>query len=447
MRHIIALLVSIPAALAAQQAEIHTFGGEHFEEGRQIITCADGGFLAVGTTGSYAPGNTDIYLLRLAADLTCLWNKSVGGMQTEWGYSVVEDSFGTFYVCGFTNSSGEGGYDAAVYRIDASGDIIWHHTYGGNDWDFAYDICAHPDGGFVIAGNTYSIGNQGSVAWLTHIGPLGNVIGEATLNETGENRWVDVEPYPDGIVAAGYAQQNESISSIICAYTTDLDMAWSFQLAPEVQVNAITVVDDNIFYCGNWHTNDLEIGVFGILHTDGSPIAYFGEPNTFTYHSNAIDVVGNKVVMPGGITFFGAGGFDANLLFKNLNNGFFGNPTFGQSLDEELYGGCPDGNGGYIAVGVSESLNENAEPQLLVIKVDAISSGDYTDNFAIGETCLITGLTEYENSLPGILLAETWFDLTGRELIPGHANMACGVYIRVSRYTNGTVTRSTVVIE
>ena len=36
---------------------------------------------------------------------------------------------------------------------------VWEKTFGGDDWDKAYAITPTKDGGFVVAGVTYSFGN------------------------------------------------------------------------------------------------------------------------------------------------------------------------------------------------------------------------------------------------------------------------------------------------
>jgi len=79
------------------------------------------------------------------------------------------------------------------------GDVLWQKTYGGEDWDFAYDIEVDDSGDYFIVGETYSTGhgnndvylikvnNAGEVIWDTAYGTAGNEIGrKLTFADNGD---------------------------------------------------------------------------------------------------------------------------------------------------------------------------------------------------------------------------------------------------------------------
>ena len=52
------------------------------------------------------------------------------------GQIVKQTSEGGYIVAGFTNSSGQGSYDALVIKTDSNGNLQWNKTYGdyGSAW-------------------------------------------------------------------------------------------------------------------------------------------------------------------------------------------------------------------------------------------------------------------------------------------------------------------------
>ncbi len=82
------------------------------------------------------------------------WNRTFGGEGHDYIYSVSQAQDGGFILAGLTWSYGAGKKDAWVIKTDANGSEQWNRTFGGNSSDEA--LCAQQtaDGGFIIAGAT-----------------------------------------------------------------------------------------------------------------------------------------------------------------------------------------------------------------------------------------------------------------------------------------------------
>jgi hypothetical protein len=59
-------------------------------------------------------------------------------------------------MAGATRSFGAGETDAWVLKLRADGSIEWQMSYGGVANDWAYSIQQTTDGGYIVAGMTYS---------------------------------------------------------------------------------------------------------------------------------------------------------------------------------------------------------------------------------------------------------------------------------------------------
>ncbi len=78
--------------------------------------------------------------------------------------------------CGTITDSATGIGDAWLVRIDLNGDTLWSRNYGGIDADDSWQIEKTPDGGFLLAGGSYSYrnGNAEDDAWIVKTDANGN---------------------------------------------------------------------------------------------------------------------------------------------------------------------------------------------------------------------------------------------------------------------------------
>jgi len=165
----------------------------------------DGGFVVVGATTAFGAAGLDAWVLRLDAQGNILWQRRYGGGGSDVGYSVRVTSDGGFVVAGFTTSFGAGSYDAWVLRLDASGNVLWQRAYGGGLQDWADSVDLTPDGGFVVAGYTESLGAGQNDVWVLKLDASGNVQWTATYGDTADDYAYAVQALPDGgFVVAGY---------------------------------------------------------------------------------------------------------------------------------------------------------------------------------------------------------------------------------------------------
>jgi uncharacterized delta-60 repeat protein len=94
------------------------------------------------------------------------WNNTYGGTQSDRAYSVHHTSDGGYIMAGYTYSLGAGANDFWLVKTDSSGDQQWNRTYGGPDADVAYSVQQTSDGGYIVAGYTDSFGAGYDDAWL-----------------------------------------------------------------------------------------------------------------------------------------------------------------------------------------------------------------------------------------------------------------------------------------
>jgi hypothetical protein len=79
-----------------------------------------------------------------------LWTRVIGGTGDDLPSAIRQTSDGGFIVVGTTNSSGAGGWDVSLVKLDAAGNVQWSRSYGTRHDDFGWDVRERPGGGFVV---------------------------------------------------------------------------------------------------------------------------------------------------------------------------------------------------------------------------------------------------------------------------------------------------------
>jgi len=123
-----------------------------------LIETSDGGYALAGPSDSLdSTGKTDFWLVKTDSNGVMEWNQTYGGPEVERAYSLVESSDGGFALAGERIVSLDNGYRAWRFwlvKTDENGNMVWNQTYGHAN-DGARSLVRTSDGGFALAGFTY----------------------------------------------------------------------------------------------------------------------------------------------------------------------------------------------------------------------------------------------------------------------------------------------------
>jgi len=149
-------LLLISSVFASSEMWSQTYGGSWGEGAYSLVKTLDGGFALLGGTGSFDAGNGDFWLVKTDKDGNIEWNQTYGGYGEDTGYSLVQTRDGGYALSGSTLNFGAESHDMWLIKTDANGNVEWNQTYGGPGWEKAYSLIETSDGGFAMAGETYS---------------------------------------------------------------------------------------------------------------------------------------------------------------------------------------------------------------------------------------------------------------------------------------------------
>ncbi|MCX6641076.1 MAG: T9SS type A sorting domain-containing protein [bacterium] len=175
-----------------------TFGGSGSDWGLSVQQTTDGGYIIVGGTRSYGAGYDDVYLIKTDANGNSVWTRTFGGSDNDCGYSVQQTSDGGYVIAGGTYSYGTGSYDVYLIKTDANGDSVWTRTFGGSNYDFGSSVQQTADGGYIIGGGTVSFGAGNSDVYLIKTDAEGNLNWQHTFGGYDDDYCYRAQQTSDG---------------------------------------------------------------------------------------------------------------------------------------------------------------------------------------------------------------------------------------------------------
>jgi len=183
-----------------------TYGGTYDDVGNSVQQTSDGGYIIAGYTGSFGAGYKDVYLIKTNASGDTLWTRTYGGTNHDEGNSVQPTSDRGYIITGYTVSFGAGGNDVYLIKTDSSGDTLWTRTYGGTNDDECKSVQPTSDGGYIIAGLTWSFGAGYNDVYLIKTSASGDTLWTRTYGGSNYDEGYSVQPTSDsGYIITGYA--------------------------------------------------------------------------------------------------------------------------------------------------------------------------------------------------------------------------------------------------
>jgi hypothetical protein len=121
-----------------------------------FIQTLDGGFALACKRFPFGSVYVDSWFIKTDESGNLEWNEIFGGAGMDYPTSLVQLLDGSFVFAGCTDSYGYGGYDFWLIKIDNYGNMEWNYTYGTQNMDTNPSLVKTLDGGFALAGYTWT---------------------------------------------------------------------------------------------------------------------------------------------------------------------------------------------------------------------------------------------------------------------------------------------------
>jgi hypothetical protein len=226
-----------------------TYGGKQDDMGWDLLEMPDKGFLLAGTTLTDNRNSRDMIAIRVDETGNVIWEKTFGTEKDEYCWDMVATEDGYYLLAGETNLEGEygkGNKDFYVVKIDSKGNIIWTHTYGGQNTDRCYSADAAEDG-YLLLGSTNSYGAGDQDAYLLKVDLQGKIQWSKTYGSEKFDMGHDVKCSRDGgCVVIGYSQTESKGENDAWIFKTDSEgkVSWDTKIGGEKDDRAIRGIQD-----------------------------------------------------------------------------------------------------------------------------------------------------------------------------------------------------------
>ena len=321
----------------------YSFGGTRDEEGYDVISTSDGGYVLVGYTWSF--GNSQqIYVVKLDLFGSLIWEKTYGGSMWDVGNSIIELKTGNFLITGYSNSPGisSGNTDIVLLKIDENGNQIWLNAYGNKEFpnhEWGNDLIELDDGGFMVVGSRdrYNLQNENSLIIRTDSN--GKIIWEKEIITDGieDERAYSINRAKDG-------------QFIICGLINSLTK-------PEI-----------------YQPNIMKIDGYGNIEWKRTYNAH-----SMNYHQARANVTNNGDILISGSSMSKSSmGFKSDAFIYKIDNtgNIIWNKSYG-TLDEDDWGWSvfEKRNGNIVLIGSTKSFNSSLfDAMMITINSDGLGS-------------------------------------------------------------------------
>lgn len=168
-------------------------------------------------------GRSDIYVVKLNASGAVVWDKCIGGSDKDFGIDGYQSSDSSYIIGGYSLSVdgdflvNRGGHDCWIVKIDLKGNLIWKKSFGGSKIEYLHSLTETYDKGFVFAGWSSSedipgCDNNGDAdAYIVKADKYGDLLWQMLLGGDAQDEATSIRQTKDGgFIIAGWSYSSRT---------------------------------------------------------------------------------------------------------------------------------------------------------------------------------------------------------------------------------------------
>jgi hypothetical protein len=363
-------------------------GGNQSDWGTSVQQTFDGGFIITGATRSFGADFVDALLVKTNADGDTLWTKIFGGPGRDEGLSVQQTADSGYIV--FANKPVLGGvsWDVWLIRTDINGDTLWTRTFGDSAFDLLNDGKQTMDSGFVFTGYTESFGAGSNDVWFVKTDANGDTLWTRTFGGPQSEQGKAVQQTSDGgYIIAGYTASYGSGSPDFWLVRTDDagDTLWTKAYGGndwDICYSVQQTLDGGYIAAGSSASFGVGDHDIWIVKTDANGDTLWtrvigGSENDEGRSVRQISDDG--YIIAGYTESFGNGSREGWLIRTDANGDTIWSRVFGDDNWDQFRSVIQTSGSNYIITGEFESITDPGQTDLWLIKTAPDVSAVYED--------------------------------------------------------------------
>jgi hypothetical protein len=260
----------IRASSSGMQRWETTTGTGVTNQASRVIVLPGGEIIAAGftTRGTGTAAQTDIYVVKLSATGSVLWESVKGGSGNQTATDIVLTPTGSFMVAGVTDAyrSESGGFgenlagmkDFFLLELSSTGDSISSYAFGYSGNDACAGIRPDINGGYILYGTTDNKSEPGldkNSLLLIRLNGDASIREAALVGDLSDQYAADIAVLTDGyLLAATVGTEEEDTQIQIIGLNSDIQAPAKFNRKFDINgqpsaVNTIYALD-GVYYIG-----------------------------------------------------------------------------------------------------------------------------------------------------------------------------------------------------
>ena len=333
-----------------------------------------------------------------------LFARTYGGGSEDSLRSMVQTLDGGYALAGWTYSFGSGDADFLVIKLDSMGNLSWAKTYGGVAEDMVRSIIQTSDRGFAVAGWTYSFSSYGKFLVLK-VDSLGDLSWARTFSYDSYDQAYSIIQTSDGGYAiagrtcCGYFKLDTEDNFLVIKLDFSGNLSWArtFGGTSNDVARSIAQASDGGYLVAGYTLKSYYSGDRDILAIKLDSLGNLSWTRTFgggnrDYARSIIQAPDGGYMIAGWTQSFGAGGADLLVLKLNARGNLSWAKTIGGGLDDAASSITLTPDGGYAITGWTDSFGAGSR-DLLAVKIDETGNLQWARTFGGGARDIARSIT------------------------------------------------------
>lgn len=320
------------------------------------------------------------------------WQRTIGGTNHDQANCIIQTTDGGFAIAGYTFSYAAGYEDMYLVKMNSSGTIQWTKTIGGSNVEIARSIIQTTDGGFAIAGDTYNYGTTTADWFIVRIDSGGTIQWVRSINRAAYDYACSIIQTTDGGFAIGGMSATGGVFSGDM-YVVKLNSAGTYQWSrtyggshDEVAYSIIRTSDGGLAFAG--YSNSFgPYNLFNFIKTDSLGNIQWnrliGESGTGSHVYSLIQLSDGSYVLAGEITPTGTGNYDMYVVKLNSSGTILWTRTVAGTGYDMANSIAQTTDGGFVLGGYTNSYGAGGN-DMFIVKLN--SSGSQQWSKTVGGT-------------------------------------------------------------